>query len=184
MVISPNSWHTDETGLNFDSTHWAPEELNQILCEYRYEKSGVLVLTVEDTGIGILKENIEKLFMPFHQADASIRSSYGGSGLGLLISKSIAKHLGGDISLTSKLNKGSIFTLTMPCNVFINENQDLRSESFSDFRKIRVLLVDHKQVTVRTNIDLLQSINTEVVAANSSQEALKIFKEGTDGYFE
>lgn len=165
----------EDTELNDDT---------QILCEYWHERKGKLILNVEDTGIGILQENIEKLFKPFHQADSSIRTSFGGSGLGLWISKSIAKLLGGDITVKSKINKGSTFTLCMPCDVYVDSAEDKTSKQNYDFTNFRVLLVDHKQVTARTNTEMLQNLNTQTVTTNSSQEAIEIFKKGKEGYFQ
>ncbi len=73
-----------------------------------------LVFAVEDTGIGISEENAGKLFAPFCQADISTKRSFGGTGLGLILSRRLAKLLGGDVVLTrSQLNVGSVFTITI-----------------------------------------------------------------------
>lgn len=69
---------------------------------------------VEDTGIGLTDEQIRKLFDPFVQADASITREYGGTGLGLTITRRLARAMGGDITVKSELGAGSTFTLTLP----------------------------------------------------------------------
>lgn len=70
-----------------------------------------LVIKVKDTGIGIAREKVKKLFEPFSQADASITRIYGGTGLGLSIAKKITQMLGGDIRVESKEGQGTCFTL-------------------------------------------------------------------------
>ena len=73
-----------------------------------------LKVHIIDNGIGISKESLNKLFRPFHQADMSISKSYGGTGLGLYLTKKLVNLLGGDISVHSKINKGSDFNFTIP----------------------------------------------------------------------
>ncbi len=68
---------------------------------------------VIDTGVGMNPQNLKNLFQPFQQADASTTRKFGGTGLGLAISKRLATLLGGDVTASSTLGKGSIFTLTI-----------------------------------------------------------------------
>ena len=72
---------------------------------------------VIDTGIGLSEEQIPRLFRSFEQADSSMTRKYGGTGLGLRISKRLAEILGGDISVTSELGKGSVFSLCIATGV-------------------------------------------------------------------
>jgi signal transduction histidine kinase len=109
-----------------------------VLCEYWHESQGTLTLSVDDTGIGISEESIKSLFKPFHQADVTIKSTYGGSGLGLWISQSLSRILGGDLTLISALGKGSCFTLTLPCQVY--DEKDMKQYSVSkSLQRCRVL---------------------------------------------
>lgn len=73
-----------------------------------------LLFSVTDTGTGISKENQEHLFQPFHQADTSIRRNYGGSGLGLSISKQFIEMHGGKITVKSEPGQGTTFRFTLP----------------------------------------------------------------------
>lgn len=77
------------------------------------ERGGVEI-AVQDTGIGIRKEDIPKIFDPFHQVDATVTREFGGVGLGLAIVKEILEHLKGKISVQSEYQKGSTFTLFFP----------------------------------------------------------------------
>lgn len=73
-----------------------------------------LLLKVTDTGIGIDKDHLDRLFEPFVQADAAISRDFGGTGLGLALTRKMARLLGGDVEATSERGKGSTFTVTAP----------------------------------------------------------------------
>jgi signal transduction histidine kinase len=75
-----------------------------------------LCISVEDTGIGISEEALPRIFKEFEQADTTTTRKYGGTGLGLTISRNLARLLGGDLIAESTLGKGSTFTLTIPMN--------------------------------------------------------------------
>ena len=83
---------------------------------YRAEIDGlpVLKIQVKDTGIGISEDKFDLIFERFKQADSSVSRKYGGTGLGLPISRNLARMMGGDISLESKVGEGSTFTLIIP----------------------------------------------------------------------
>ncbi len=82
-----------------------------LLCESTEDK---LLIRVKDTGIGIPEDQLEKLFQPFRQIDCGLTRKYEGSGLGLSISRKLANLMNGDVTLTSELGKGSVFTLELP----------------------------------------------------------------------
>ena len=73
-----------------------------------------IVFTVKDTGIGMNPEQLAKIFDPFTQADSSTTKKYGGTGLGLTITKKFCQMMGGDITAFSELDKGSSFTIRLP----------------------------------------------------------------------
>ena len=76
-----------------------------------------VIFEVIDTGIGISQEKINQIFDPFTQADSSTSRKFGGTGLGLCISRKLARMLGGELYVESELGIGSIFTLSLPCTV-------------------------------------------------------------------
>jgi signal transduction histidine kinase len=85
----------------------------------REPRDGVdrLRIAVRDTGIGINRENLARLFTAFNQADASTSSRYGGTGLGLALSQSLCRAMHGEITVESELGRGSCFTIEMPAQL-------------------------------------------------------------------
>jgi PAS domain S-box-containing protein len=76
-----------------------------------------LILRVSDSGIGMTPEQLARLFEPFSQAEASTSRKYGGTGLGLAITRRFCELMGGDVSVSSRLGKGSTFTVRLPTDV-------------------------------------------------------------------
>jgi len=74
-------------------------------------------LSVTDTGIGMTLEQMAKLFQAFSQAEASTARQYGGTGLGLVITKRFCQMMGGDITVASELGQGSTFAIRLPAEV-------------------------------------------------------------------
>jgi PAS domain S-box-containing protein len=86
----------------------------RVVARYDHDKK-LMVFEIADTGVGIAPDNIGMLFQPFTQVDSSDTRVFGGTGLGLAISRRLAQLLGGDISVSSQLNKGSTFVLQIDC---------------------------------------------------------------------
>ena len=86
-----------------------------------YKKMDLLIFTVEDTGIGIHEDNLEKIFEKFIQIEDTMIRKNEGSGIGLSLVKSFVKSHDGDVYVESKLNKGSVFTVELPIRVLDGE---------------------------------------------------------------
>lgn len=112
----------------------------------------LLAFIVEDTGIGISKEQAVKLFKTFSQADNSLVRKFGGTGLGLVLSKRLAKLLGGDVELTdSEVGRGSVFAVTVdPGPVQISELREIRSS-----KKDRPVFQEAGEKVTLENLSLL-----------------------------
>ncbi|MDR0407289.1 MAG: hypothetical protein LBH38_04425, partial [Holosporales bacterium] len=78
------------------------------------EKKEWVYFDVIDTGIGMTPEQVQRIFQPFQQAEASTTKKFGGTGLGLTITKGFCEMLGGEISVQSESGKGSIFSIKLP----------------------------------------------------------------------
>ncbi|MDY6806870.1 MAG: ATP-binding protein, partial [Cyanobacteriota bacterium] len=83
-----------------------------------------IVFQVRDTGIGMSEEQLAKVFEPFTQADAGTSRQYGGTGLGLTISRKFCRMMGGSLTVASQSGKGSSFTISLPAFLRIESRDD------------------------------------------------------------
>ena len=146
-----------------------------------------LIIAVTDTGIGLSLEQQQNLFTAFEQADRSTTKKYGGTGLGLVISKSIVLQMGGDISVVSELGKGSRFEF----NVFLTKGSDVELDGEAavpeeieefDFTGKRILLVEDIEINREIIIALLEGTNIEIDCAENGQIGLEMFSNNQDLY--
>ncbi|HRI62885.1 MAG TPA: response regulator [Polyangium sp.] len=129
----------------------------------------VLHVFVQDTGIGIGPDRIERLFKPFAQADASTSRNHGGTGLGLAISKQIVERLGGTIAVKSELGKGSTFSFTLPVTVAPNHATTTRTSPLNLSGKQALIVDDHAKLRALLKHHVEAWGATAIVAENGSQ---------------
>jgi signal transduction histidine kinase/DNA-binding response OmpR family regulator len=131
---------------------------------------------VRDTGIGMTTEQAAKLFQPFTQADSSTTRKYGGTGLGLTISKRLVEMMGGDIRVESEPGKGSSFIFKA---VFELASQEIakRSQLAGDLRGMRVLVVDDSETSRNIFKEILESFSFDVAVLDSGAKALEEIKQ-------
>lgn len=132
--------------------------------------------TVTDTGVGIPKDRIDRLFKSFSQADASTTRVYGGTGLGLVISKQLAELMGGTIGVESEPGRGSTFWFTV---VFETREQPAvpAHRKRLDPRSLRVLAVDDNDIQREILREQIASWGLDAVTASDGERALRLLAE-------
>lgn len=141
-----------------------------------------LIFEVEDTGIGIPKDRLEKLFEPFFQTDSSITRKYGGTGLGLSISKQLVERMNGQISVESEEGKGSVFRFTavfekvkqLPSVCHISQMPNM-----SDLSNVRVLIAEDNLFNQKVAVALLKKIGICADVANNGIEVLEMLEKNS-----
>jgi len=143
--------------------------------QVQQEKSGKLLILVEDTGIGIPADRIDHIFDPFTQADSSMTRRFGGTGLGTTIARQLTELMGGEIRVSSKPGQGSTFRLSLqlPPGTAVDSNP--KTEQEVALPRLSFLVADD----VKQNLELLSILLKErghkVETAQNGDQALKIF---------
>ena len=144
-------------------------------------KSDWIVFRVSDTGIGMTPEQQEHVFEAFSQADASTARDFGGTGLGLTITKTFCRMMGGDVALTSKPGEGTTFIIRLPTEV-----REPEAESAAATRSIAVppdmegksvLVIDDDADTRQVLKRFLNRKGFSVECASNGEEGLRLAKE-------
>jgi len=154
------------------------------------QRTVALRFTVRDTGIGISSEQMGRLFTAFSQADGTITRHFGGSGLGLVISKKLVEKMGGELRVESVYGKGSRFSfaITLPASkrTHLDRAPDqLRGmptswlEMSTNIHGAQVLLVEDNDINQLVACDLLEQMGLTVSIANNGLEALLILETKT-----
>ncbi len=137
-----------------------------------------LVFTVTDTGIGMSKSDMDKLFHRFEQIDGSISRRFGGTGLGLYISMSLAELMGGNIEVSSDLGEGSTFCFTLPYRpsdkpVVEQEQSSLRKNRPAQQYSGHVLIAEDTPALQLLERRILEKVGLKVTTANNGKEAIE-----------
>ncbi|MCL2210615.1 MAG: response regulator [Treponema sp.] len=162
------------TNLLGNAVKFTPEE-GQIKLDTRFviEENNIYTIrvTVKDSGIGISKEQQKQLFKSFQQADSRTARKFGGTGLGLVISKNIVEMMGGSIELESETGKGSSFSFTFKAQ---RGSKDLGglSEADIDWKNISIMAVDDDIEILDYFNDVMRNLGTKCDTASNGIEAL------------
>lgn len=136
-----------------------------------------LKFKVSDTGCGMDRETLSRVFEPFEQENADTAKKYGGSGLGLSIAKSLTELMHGTISVSSEKDKGTVFTVNLP----FKTSGEVPAESYDKFKTIRALVIDDDKYTREYTTVVLNRIGVEHDCAGSGEEALKLLESAYNG---
>jgi signal transduction histidine kinase len=145
------------------------------------KQKGILKVRVEDTGIGIVKKDLEYIFDEFYQSYSSSRSKQQGTGLGLAICKKIVELQGGKIEVSSVVDKGSVFSFEIPFPI-VEETEkaetppDKKAGPQTTLAGKRILLVDDNKMNVLLAQTILKKWEMIYDSAYDGKEALDLFK--------
>ena len=148
-----------------------------------------LRFTIRDTGIGMDKAFLDKLFDAFSQEDATTTNKYGGSGLGMAITKRIVDMMGGEILVESEKGVGSAFTVTVPLGLSLAEDapekepEEKPAESASVARR-HVLIADDQEINAEILANLLEMEGMTSEWAENGQIALEMFSQSEEHHFD
>ena len=150
-------------------------------------KKKLIQIDVNDSGIGMSQEQIDKLFQAFTQADASTTRKYGGTGLGLTIVQNLARLMGGDVSVKSELGKGTTFTVTIQ-DIEIEATSNINAEDLESLNretalvskkdgKSTILVIDDDPTIRDLMTRHLEKNNFSVLQALDGAQGIKMARE-------
>ena len=153
-------------------------QLNAAVCNID-NNTATIKIEVIDNGIGIPKHQLERLFLPFEQADGGIDRKFQGAGLGLSISKQIIERMGGEIWVESEPGKGSKFVFTVRLETKPPFVKDTKPASFTGKT---ILLAEDIEINREIMIAMLEDTQIQVTCAVNGREALEFFSSAPDKY--
>ena len=151
------------------------------------EKTVTYRWTISDTGIGMSEAFLEHIFDPFTQENTDARSVYQGTGLGMAIVKGLVEQMGGHIQVSSRVNVGSTFVVTLPFEMAEPVQADASKEKDgapADIRGMRLLLVEDNELNAEIARLLLEDKGAVITRVGDGQQALDLFREEPAGSFD
>ncbi len=184
-----SSYDSDRTRINqiilnllSNAVKFTPKGLIKIEVKILKNKptSQHIAIEVSDTGIGIAKKKLDRIFEPFHQADNSTTRLYGGTGLGLNLTKELVRLLGGIITVKSNKHKGSSFKVELELPKHLTKDKAIRSKKVAKLSTLKskpmILVVEDDEFNLFLITKLLGSWHFEFKTANNGKKALEMIK--------
>ena len=142
------------------------------------DKEDFVHFEVSDTGIGMTAEQMKRLFQPFEQADTSTSRKYGGTGLGLTISKKLMEMMGGDTGCRSTYGSGSTFwcELPLPLSSEVQQQTERSGMIAPNMKQLDILLVDDVKVNLIVLSSILQQWGQIIATADNGMQAIDLMK--------
>ena len=145
------------------------------------DHKATITITVEDTGIGIAKEQLSRLFLPFSQADDSTTRKFGGTGLGLSIIKNLCQLMDGDVRVKSTPNQGSTFIATIEVEIQTAKHSDIEAIELPtenvDIGHLRILVVEDNEINQIVVGEMLKQQQIKFDVVSDGLEALTKLKQ-------
>ena len=150
------------------------------------DKIVTLEFKCQDTGIGMSEEFQKHLFEPFAQEQKGGASKFGGTGLGMPITKSLVEKMGGTITFISEQGIGTTFVITIPfkINEDVARDEEKQEEVTASIRGLNILLVEDNELNMEIAEFIIQSEGASVVKAWNGQEAVEAFEKSASGEFD
>ena len=150
------------------------------------DKIVTLEFKCQDTGIGMSEEFQKHLFEPFAQEQKGGASKFGGTGLGMPITKSLVEKMGGTITFISEQGVGTTFVITIPfkINEDVARDEEKQEEVTASIRGLNILLVEDNELNMEIAEFVIQSEGASVVKAWNGQEAVEAFEKSASGEFD
>ena len=136
----------------------------------------VVIFTIADTGIGMSKDFQAHMFDNFTQENTDTRTQYNGTGLGLAISQKYVDLLGGTITVDSKKNIGTTFTIEIPMTLTATKPLNSEEPANSDISGLHILLVEDNELNAEIAQTLLETAGAKTTVAHNGEQALEVFQ--------
>ena len=148
-------------------------------------KTAQAVFVVYDNGIGIPEDQLEKIYLAFEQASASIATCFGGLGLGLSISQKLVSMMGGTITVKSQVSVGSTFTFTLALPIMdASPEQDENKPESLNLSGKRILLAEDVEINRVILIECMGETNVQIDEAEDGLIACTMFEQSPHGYYD